>query len=250
MSDYSRRAQEFSAMHVPGDPVVLYNIWDAGSAAAISNAGAKAVATGSWPVAHAQGYNDGEQIPLEFLAQIAERIAATVDVPLSVDFEGGYARGGEDLTGNVSKIIATGAVGINFEDQIVGGTGFYSVEEQESRLRSVRAANADLFINARTDLFLKEKDTDKHVDLMDEAIARCTAYAAAGASGFFVPGLTDLDLIARICKASPVPVNVLMRGEAMTHDAVANVGVARCSYGPLPFVQAMDRFAQTYLALT
>jgi len=250
MSDYSRRAQEFSAMHVPGEPVVLYNIWDAGSAAAISNAGAKAVATGSWPVANAQGYNDGEQIPLEFLAQIAERIAATVDVPLSVDFEGGYARGGDELTRNVGKIIAAGAVGINFEDQIVGGTGRYGIEEQSDRLRAVRAAGSDLFINARTDLFLKQKDRDQHGGLLDEALQRANAFASAGASGFFVPGLTDLDLIAQICEASPLPVNVMMRGQAMTRAAVAKAGVARASYGPQPFVDAMQGLADRYLALS
>ena len=250
MKKQSQLAQEFAALHVQGDPLVLYNIWDAGSAAAVAKAGAPAVATGSWSVAGAQGYGDGEQIPLSLLAQIAERIAQTVDVPLSVDFEGGYAVGGTDLTQNVAQIVKTGAVGINFEDQIVSGSGLYGIEEQAVRIRAVRAASEDLFINARTDLFLKQKDASQHAALLDEAIDRAKAFAAAGASGFFVPGLTDLDLIAQICAASPLPVNVMLRGESMTRDAVAQAGVARASYGPQPFVQAMQDIADRYLAIT
>ena len=128
MTDQNKKAQDFAALHVPGNPLVLYNIWDAGSAAALAKAGAVAVATGSWSVAEAQGYGDGEQLPLSHLVQIVERIAQTVDVPLSVDFEGGYAIGGAELTENVARIVAAGAVGINFEDQIVGGTGLYPIE--------------------------------------------------------------------------------------------------------------------------
>nr|WP_206188352.1 isocitrate lyase/phosphoenolpyruvate mutase family protein [Sedimentitalea sp. CY04] len=237
-------------MHVPGDPLVLYNIWDAGSANAVANAGAAAVATGSWSVAEAQGYGDGEQLPLSFLVQIVERIAQTVDAPLSVDFEGGYATGGAELTENVARIVSAGAVGINFEDQIVGGNGLYSIEEQSERIRAVRAADASLFINARTDLFLKQKDTSQHANLLDETIERAMAFAGAGASGLFVPGLTDLDLISQICRDSPLPVNVMMRGEAMTREAVAKAGVARCSYGPQPFVQSMQTLAEAYLTLT
>jgi 2-methylisocitrate lyase-like PEP mutase family enzyme len=249
VTDQTNKSQSFTALHVSGDPLVLYNIWDAGSAAAVAKAGAAAVATGSWSVAGAQGYGDGEQLPLPHLVQIVERIAQTVDVPLSVDFEGGYAAGGPELTNNVALIAAAGAVGINFEDQIVGAAGLYGIDEQSERLRAVRAADANLFINARTDLFLKQKDASRHADLIDETIQRANAFAGAGASGLFVPGLTDLDLITQICKASPLPVNVMMRGEAMTREAVAKVGVARCSYGPQPYVQAMQTLAESYQAL-
>ncbi|PCJ06442.1 MAG: phosphonomutase [Rhodobacteraceae bacterium] len=248
--EQSKKAQDFAALHVPGDPLVLYNIWDAGSAAAVTKAGAAAVATGSWSVAGAQGYGDGEQIPLSLLVQIVERISQSVEVPLSVDFEGGYAAGGAALTSNVAQIIAAGAVGINFEDQIIGGTGLYGIDDQSNRLRAVRAAGSDLFINARTDLFLKQKDTHQHAALLEEAIQRAKAFAAAGASGFFVPGLTDLDLIAQICEASPLPVNVMMRGEGMTRSAVAKAGVARASYGPQPFVDAMQALADRFQAIS
>lgn len=249
MTTQSQKAQDFAALHVSGNPLVLYNIWDAGSAMAVAKAGAAAVATGSWSVAGAQGYGDGEKIPLSLLVQIATRISQSVDVPLSVDFEGGYASGGAELTANVAQVIGAGAVGINFEDQIVGGAGLYSIEEQSQRLRAVRSAGADLFINARTDLFLKERDSSRHGGLLDEAVQRSQAFAAAGASGFFVPGLSDLDLIAQVCEASPLPVNVMMRGDTMTRHAVAKAGVARASYGPQPFVDAMQAVTDRFQAL-
>ena len=87
----SDKATLFTRLHVPGEPLVIYNIWDAGSAAAVAAAGARALATGSWSVAGAQGYGDGQALPLSLLEQIVERIAASVDLPVSVDFEGAYA---------------------------------------------------------------------------------------------------------------------------------------------------------------
>ncbi|WP_122072171.1 isocitrate lyase/phosphoenolpyruvate mutase family protein [Pseudophaeobacter sp. EL27] len=246
---YSARARAFAELHQPGTPLVLYNIWDAGSAAALSKAGAQALATGSWSVAAAQGYGDGEDIPLELLLQIATRITATSDLPLTVDFEGGFAQQPEALTQNAQKLVETGSVGINFEDQIIGGSGLYGVEEQSRRIAAMRAANGDYFINARTDLFLKEPEAGKHADLVEEALTRAAAYAAAGASGFFIPGLTDVDLIARITAASPLPVNVMMRG-GLTLSAVAEAGVARASYGPGPYAKAMKQLGEAFAALT
>ncbi len=245
---YSERARAFAALHNPGTPLVLYNIWDAGSATAIAKAGAQALATGSWSVAAAQGYGDGEDIPLDLLLQIVTRITATCDLPLTVDFEGGFAQAAESLTQNARKLVDTGAVGVNFEDQIIGGAGLYSVAEQAGRIAAMRAANADYFINARTDLFLKETDTEKHAGLVDQALERAEAYAKAGASGFFVPGLTDATLIAGITAGAPLPVNVMMRG-GMSLSAMAQAGVARASYGPGPYAKAMKQLGEAFAAL-
>ena len=244
---YSDRAADFAALHQPGNPVVLYNIWDAGSAKAIAGAGAKALATGSYPVAAAQGFPDGEKIPLDFVLGNAERIIAATDLPVTIDFEGGYARETEQLTANVKRLAETGAVGLNFEDQVVGGGGFYSIEEQAARVAAVRAAHADIFVNARTDLFLKEKDASKHGSLISEALERGAAYAEAGASGFFIPGLTDPDLIAKICEASSLPVNTMMRG--ITLETARQAGVARCSYGPIPHAKLMQVLAEHFQSL-
>jgi 2-methylisocitrate lyase-like PEP mutase family enzyme len=232
------KAKQFRALHQPGKPLVLYNIWDAGSAKAVADAGAAALATGSWSVAAAQGYGDGEVIPLAILAQIAGRIVDSVDLPVSVDFEGGYAVNPQDVVKNVAQIAAVGAVGINFEDQIVGGVGLHSVEVQALRIAAAQQGGAGMFINARTDVFLKEPDALRHAGLVPEAIARGQAYAAAGADGFFVPGLVDHALIAQICAGVDLPVNVMRVGDASVADLVG-AGVARISHGPGPYRAAM-----------
>lgn len=239
----AEKARTFAKLHVPGDPVVLFNIWDAGGAKALADAGAKAIATGSWSVAAAQGYPDGHAIPLNLVLRIIERIAASVEVPVTLDFEGGYAVPPEEVAANVARVIDAGAVGINFEDQVVGGSGLHPIEAQAKRIAAIRqvadTADIELFINARTDLFLKERDRSKHQDLMTEAKDRAAAYDEAGASGFFVPGLVAPDLISAICDAVALPVNVMKMGDTPTTGEAAVSGVARISYGPGPYFQAM-----------
>ncbi len=158
----AQKARDFAALHVRGDPLILYNIWDAGSARAVVAAGARAVATGSRSVAAAHGFDDGEAIPLDWLERIVARIATVVEAPLSVDFEGGYAEAPDDIAGNAARLINVGMAGLNFEDQIVGGAGLYGVPQQCDRIEAIRrfadALEVPLFINARTDLFLQAKD--------------------------------------------------------------------------------------------
>lgn len=233
------KAKAFGALHRKGDPVVLYNIWDAGSAKAVAESGAKALATGSWSVAAAQGYPDGEAIPLDQLVTTVRQITAATDLPLSVDFEGAYSTEPDKAAANVARLIEAGAIGINFEDQVVGGSGLHSAEAQAARIRAIRAMassrGVDLFINARTDLFLKEPDATKHAGLIEEAIARGAAYAAAGASGFFVPLLLDPALVTKVAAASSLPVNILLKPGAPDIATFAKAGVGRISYGPFPY---------------
>ena len=130
----AEKADYFKSLHVQGAPLVLYNIWDAGGAKALADVGAAALATGSWSMAAAHGFDDGEAIPLAFVLQIVERIAASVDLPLTVDFEGGYAVDPDRITENVRNVIKAGAIGINFEDQIVQGQGLYQTATQVERI--------------------------------------------------------------------------------------------------------------------
>lgn len=246
------KAQTFKDMHRPQDPVVLYNIWDAGGAKALVEAGSKAIATGSWSVAAAHGYADGEAMPLDFVLQVVARITQAVDVPVTVDFEGGYAVAPDAVAANVRRVIDAGAVGINFEDQVVNGDGLYPIDQQAARLAAIRqmanAADMPLFVNARTDLFLRS-DPEKHRSLVDEALARATAYANAGADGFFIPGLADTALIGDIARAVSLPVNVMIRGALGAPADVAGLGVSRLSYGPGPYVSAMDDLKARYGAI-
>jgi 2-methylisocitrate lyase-like PEP mutase family enzyme len=119
----TEKAKRFAELHVKGAPLLLYNAWDAGSAKSILAAGAQAIATSSWSVAEAQGYRDGEAIPIELAQRIVGRIAATIEVPVTVDFEGGYTEDDSELADNISHLLDTGVIGINFEDRVVKGSG-------------------------------------------------------------------------------------------------------------------------------
>ncbi|HEV2748733.1 MAG TPA: isocitrate lyase/phosphoenolpyruvate mutase family protein [Allosphingosinicella sp.] len=230
----------FAGLHVPGRPLILYNVWDAGSAKAVAAAGAKAIATGSASVAAAHGFRDAEALPLELALANAERVAAAVELPVTIDFEGAYAAEPEGVAANMKRLADTGAVGCNFEDQAIGGDGLHSREAQAARIRAAReAVGASFFINARTDIFLKAKPETHDEAKVDEALARARAYAEAGASGFFVPGLADLRLLALLCAASPLPVNFMAFPGAPGAAEVAAAGVARISHGPFPYRQAM-----------
>ena len=246
------KAQAFHALHQAGNPLVLYNIWDAGSAKAVAEAGAKAIATGSWSVAVAQGYEDGEKLPLDRVMRTAKQICAAVDLPVSIDFEGGYAKEPEFIADNIARLIAAGAVGLNFEDRVVSGDGLYSQSDQAHRIAAIRAtadaAGIPLFINARTDVFLKS-DPASHADHMKEATDRCDVYAEAGASGIFIPGLTDPDLIGRICAHTKLPVNAYMKDGAPSIAEMAKLGVARISHGPAPYREAMRALTERAAAV-
>ncbi|MBP2442587.1 isocitrate lyase/PEP mutase family protein [Rhizobium leguminosarum] len=249
----TEKAKAFGALHSKGDPVILYNIWDAGTAKAVTEAGAKALATGSWSVAAAQGYGDGQKLPMAVLLETARSITAVNELPLSVDFEGAYSTDPSGAAANVAKVIEAGAVGINFEDQNIGDGGLHPVEAQAARIRAIRemaeARSIDFFINARTDLFLQEGDGSRHAGLVDEAIERGKAYAAAGASGFFVPGLIEPALIEKICAASSLPVNIMMKPGAPDPVALGKLGVSRISYGPGPYRAMMEKLKEAAAAI-
>ncbi|MBX5040985.1 isocitrate lyase/phosphoenolpyruvate mutase family protein [Rhizobium lentis] len=249
----TEKAELFGSLHRKGNPIVLYNIWDAGTAKAVADAGAKALATGSWSVAAAHGFADGEKLPMPVLVETVKSITDVIDLPLSVDFEGAYSAEPQGAAANVARLVDVGAIGINIEDRIVSGEGLYPVERQAARIRAIRGMadgrGIPFFINARTDLFLAESDLAKHAGLVDEAIERGRAYAAAGGSGFFVPGLIDPALIENICAASSLPVNVMMRAGAPDVKTLAKLGVGRISYGPGPYRSMMEKLKQDAAAI-
>ncbi len=242
-----QKFEQFLGYHQPGNPIILYNCWDAGSAQKVVEAGGFAVATGSKPLAMAQGYADGENIPFDALLHTVGQIANSVEVPVSIDFESGYA--GSDhmlLAEHTTQLLGTGIVGVNFEDQRIGVGGVYDLDTQAQRIATVRKAaeqnESPLFINARTDLFLQQKDRTEHAGLVAEAISRGQAYKQAGADGFFIPGLLDLKLISEVCSQVGLPVNVIKFPDAPSHQELAAQGVARISYGPFAYVQLMNLF--------
>lgn len=237
----TQKADAFNNLHVKGSPLILFNCWDAGSARTIEQAGAKAIATSSWAVAAANGFEDREKTPFELALTNLERIVKSVTLPVSMDMESGYATDLSRLKENIQKVIAAGAVGINFEDQIIGGDGLYSIEDQSVRIEAIREvankASIPLFINARTDVFLKTYPAKHDEVQLEEAARRAAAYARAGASGLFAPGLRDPNLIEKLCELSPIPVNIMVLPDTPPSTTLAELGVARISYGAQPYLE-------------
>lgn len=227
----TNKKEAFAALHQPGNPVIIYNVWDAGSAKAVAAAGAKAIATGSWAVAAAHGYADGEALPLETALSNAGEVVSAVDVPVSVDFERGYGADAHAVAKNAADLTATGAIGINLEDDLA------PIADAAARVRA--CVDAGLFVNARTDLFIKSTPATHDEAMVDAALERARAYADAGAGCFFAPFLGDTKLIAKLCEASPIPVNILMLPSFAGPADLAAFGVARVSYGSASYVRAM-----------
>ena len=231
----AEKMRAFAKLHIPGSPLILFNIWDVGSAQAVVSAGARAIATGSASVAEANGFEDGEQTPIDLALANARRIIAAVDLPVTVDFEGAYSADPDKGAGNILRLRELGAVGCNFEDQIVGGEGLHPITLQAKRIAVAReAVGPDFFINARTDIFLKAPIEQHSEAMVDEALERAQAYADSGASGFFVPLLADLKMLGRLCAQSPLPVNFMAFPGCPSKEEVAAAGVARISHGPFP----------------
>jgi 2-methylisocitrate lyase-like PEP mutase family enzyme len=170
---------------------------------------------------------------MDFAFANAKRIADAVEVPLTVDFEGAYSADPEEGGENVRKLAETGAVGCNFEDQVIGGEGLHPLDLQVRRIAAIRkAVGHAFFINARTDLFLKIQTYDDA--LVDQVVERGKAFADAGASGFFVPRLSDPQQIERVVREVPLPLNVIAFPGAPDKKVWADAGVARISHGPFP----------------
>ena len=241
MTDQVTKATTFKALHVPGNPLVLFNVWDAGSAKAVAASGAKALATGSWSVAAAHGFDDGEHMPLDLAVANLEHIVAATDLPVTIDLEGGYGADPGEVGATIARAVQAGAIGCNLEDGFREST-LRDAADQAARLRGARAAaerlNVPFFLNARTDVFLISS-ADQHEGLVATTLERGRAYADAGADGFFVPGLADERLIARVVEGSPLPVNIMTSAKTPPAARLAELGVARISHGPGPYRMAM-----------
>jgi methylisocitrate lyase len=211
-------ARLFQALHVPGTPLVLFNAWDAGSARAVADAGAKAIATGSWSVAAANGFADGEHLPLALAMENLRRIVAAVALPVTIDLESGYGETPAAVAATVAAALAAGAVGCNLEDSFPADGSLRDIAGQVARLAAARRAADDagiaFFINARPDVFFQAPAATHDVAMVDATLDRARAYAEAGASGLFVPGVPD-------------------------RKRLAELGVARISHGPGPYRGAM-----------
>jgi len=227
------KAEKLRALHAAG-VLILPNAWDAGSATMIALAGAQAIATTSGGIAWSLGRSDGQRLTRAEMIERVRQIAAAVTIPVTADIESGYGPGPEDAAVTIAAAIAAGAVGVNIEDSRAPGGPLFDPAEQAQRIRAARAASAsaglpELFINARTDVFLYGIGAPEA--RLDDVLARADAYAETGADGLFVPGLTDPQAITELATASPLPVNVMAGPGAPPVSELAAAGVRRVSIG-------------------
>src|SRR5216683_494021 len=138
MADQKSKAEQFRALHIPGKPFVLFNVWDAGSAKAVAAGGAKAIATGSWSVANANGFADGERIPLAFAIDNLRRIVGATDLPVTIDLESGYGDTPEKVGESIALAIDAGAVGCNLEDSFPANGKLREKANQADRIQRAR----------------------------------------------------------------------------------------------------------------
>jgi 2-methylisocitrate lyase-like PEP mutase family enzyme len=234
----TNKTEAFASMHIPGNPLILYNIWDAGSTVAVAKAGAKAIATGSYGVAGAHGIGDGEKLPLDIAIATLTEVLAVTDLPVTIDMEAGYGNDPAAVGISVQRAADAGAIGINIEDKDPVTRTLFSVADASARIKA--AAATGVFVNARADLFILTPPAEHDAAKVDMMIERAKAYADAGARSLFAPFLQDAALIERLCSRSPLPVNILMRVGCPDHKALAGLGVARISHGHGPWAAAMD----------
>jgi 2-methylisocitrate lyase-like PEP mutase family enzyme len=249
MSTLVQKAKYFHSLHVKGQPLVLFNIWDAGSAKAVESAGARALATGSWSVARANGYEDGERVPLDFAIGNLARIVRATELPVTIDLESGYGQTPEEVGRTIERSIDAGAIGCNLEDSDPTTGLLRPIAEQVKRIESARkvaeARQLPYFINVRSDVFFVKAQPQAHEDeRIATVLERAKAYAAAGADGLFVPGLANATSIGRVASTVSVPLNIMVSDDTPSLRELAALGVARVSHGPRPYVSAMKKLGE------
>lgn len=244
------RAETLLALHRPGNPLVLVNVWDAASARMVASAGAAALATSSGAMAWCAGHLDGRGETIAGLHDSVARICAVAGaLPVSVDVEAGFGTSPAQVAAAVRRVMEAGAVGINLEDRVLpapgtgtgGGSGsgdpLFELAAQQVRIRAARAASdalgVPLVLNARTDVYLEQVGAAE--DRFRLATQRAAAYRAAGADCVFVPGVRDAETIGRLVEAIDGPLNVLAVPGTPSVAELGALGVARVSLGSWPF---------------
>lgn len=237
------KAAAFRKLHEGPEVLVLPNAWDAASAALMADAGAKAVGTSSAAVAWAHGYADGDVLPRSALFSTISEIARVISVPLTADIEGGYTDDLAELAEVITGVVDAGAVGVNLED------GPRDPDLHARKIEAARkAAGERLFINARTDVYLRGGSGD---EALAETLKRAELYRNAGADGVFVPGPAEAGLIGKLAAEIALPLNVMGRGGVAPAAELQALGVRRLSSATAPFraaYAAAQRAIAAYVA--
>jgi 2-methylisocitrate lyase-like PEP mutase family enzyme len=232
-------ADQLRSLHRPGDPLVLVNAWDAGSARTLAGAGARVIATSSAAVAAALGEPDDDCMDVDLAFDVIRRISAATSVPVTADVEAGYGLEPDELIG---RLIAAGAVGCNIEDSDHRRPGEQVAPDRfADRIASVREAAEEVgvpvVLNARIDTFILGASGPAAVD---DVLTRGRRYLAAGADCVYPIRLVDPAVVAQLAGALGGPLNANVAPGAVIGD-VARAGAARISFGPMGQRVAMER---------
>lgn len=245
----------FSQLHHNGKLLVLPNVWDPLSALLLESLGYPAVATASASIALTNGFADGEQIPFEEVLSILKKIVKSVNIPVTADVESGYASDKMTLEKNISKLIDTGIVGINFEDSHHSREGLVSIKDQCEKIALIKNValqkGVHLFINARSDVYLKSPNLSEQ-EKIEEIVRRGKAYKEAGANGFYPMLLRNKVYIERVINEVGLPVNIILLPGIPDFETLQKMKVARLSLGPgflKMAIHAMKNTAEKLLKL-
>jgi len=224
------KIQKFNDLHSSQELLLLGNAWDVLSALTLEKAGFRAIGTTSWGIANSLGYADGERIDFQRHLTIIQAIAEQVNIPVSADIEAGYGKDEQSIIDNVLRTADVGVAGINIEDSFKNQVGLRSLAEHSHLLTNMRTmldnrGYQDFFINARTDTYFQLEQP------LEDTLTRAKAYVESGASGVFIPGLTDVDEIRTITSNVDAPINLLSLPGITNCQFVKELGVRRLSFG-------------------
>ena len=235
MTSQNDLAKAFKALHKPGNPIILTNVWDAIIARTVASLpGTKALATASYAVAAAAGLSDDDLTLSENLRAIRtiSPIAQEFHLPLTVDFQDGF---GSSLEDGVRELLHLGAVGLNIEDFSREKKGLYDVVEAQERIKTIllvarECGVPDFVVNARSDALMSQGD-------LEETIRRGKAYLEAGATTVFILGGQHTWTREEVKRATEelggrLNVSLLRRKGGLSVRELSEIGVARISLGP------------------
>ena len=231
MKSTADKAELLRALHVPGTPLIVTNVWDAITARTVAAApGVKALATASHAISFAHGVEDGEGLSVEQALAAAQIVIRATDLPVSVDFERGYASDLGQLKDNIMSLIYAGAAGLNFEDSTGNPDApLNELGSQVERITAIRevanATDVPLVLNARVDALVRGSD-------WADTVARANAYLGAGADVVFVLGLSTEDLVKKALDEIDGKISVVSNPKSVPLAKLAELGVSRVSFGP------------------
>jgi 2-methylisocitrate lyase-like PEP mutase family enzyme len=241
----AEKAEKLRKLHHGPRILALPNAWDVVSARILEEVGHPAIATSSAAVAFSLGYPDGQRISRREMLDAVARITRAVRVPVTADLESGYGKTPEEIADFTKAMVASGAVGLNFED-VTGDdeSTHVALGLQVQKIRAIRetaaAWDVPVVINARTDVYLMPIGPE--TTRFERTVERLHAYRDAGADCLFVPGLCDREIIAKLVKALDAPLNILASAGCPSLDELEKMGVARVSAGSSAMRAAMGAF--------